>query len=290
MKKALILFCILGLTLRLLTAQAGNDSTGTRTKTESTGVNAGSIVLYGKYNNTIVPLKTSADGTVATSGGGGSGTPGGNTTEVQFNDGGSFAGDSAFVFNKTSDVLSVGSISTTSSDGSNKILMNNNSAISPTASSDEIYFEANVLKVNENGTEKTVIDSTNTPNDLAAATGNIPGLPFHWHIPILNPNAQITTSAIVPIGVMDSAVTITKIRANTSSASYEATGDLKWAEDRQALTNATVVNDFDTTNGTRMDDSITAGSVASSRFMYLSFDAVPNANMTDVTVDIKGTH
>jgi hypothetical protein len=41
----------------------------------------------------------------------GGGSPGGSDTEVQFNDGSSFAGDSAFTFNKTSNVLTVGGLS-----------------------------------------------------------------------------------------------------------------------------------------------------------------------------------
>lgn len=40
-------------------------------------------------------------------GGGGGGTPGGSDTQVQFNDGGSFGGDSAFVWDKTNDKLTV---------------------------------------------------------------------------------------------------------------------------------------------------------------------------------------
>ena len=50
---------------------------------------------------------------VAQSGGGG--TPGGSNTQVQFNDGGSFAGDSGFTYNKTTDELTVGSVTTTGS-------------------------------------------------------------------------------------------------------------------------------------------------------------------------------
>jgi hypothetical protein len=38
---------------------------------------------------------------------GGGGTPGGSDTEVQFNDGGSFGGDSTFTFNKTTNTLTV---------------------------------------------------------------------------------------------------------------------------------------------------------------------------------------
>lgn len=42
--------------------------------------------------------------------GGGGGTPGGSDTQVQFNDSGSFAGDSGLVFNKTTNVLTVGEV------------------------------------------------------------------------------------------------------------------------------------------------------------------------------------
>jgi len=42
--------------------------------------------------------------------GGGGGTPGGSDTQVQFNDGGSFAGDSGLTYNKTTDSLTVGKL------------------------------------------------------------------------------------------------------------------------------------------------------------------------------------
>ena len=43
----------------------------------------------------------------------GAATPGGSDTQVQFNDSGSFAGDSGFTYNKTTDTLTVGSVTTT---------------------------------------------------------------------------------------------------------------------------------------------------------------------------------
>lgn len=46
-------------------------------------------------------------------GGGGGGTPGGSDTHIQFNDGGSFGGDSNFTYNKTTDQFSITSSSTT---------------------------------------------------------------------------------------------------------------------------------------------------------------------------------
>ena len=45
--------------------------------------------------------------------GGGGGTPGGADTQVQFNDGGSFGGDSSFYFNKTTKQLTASAVNTT---------------------------------------------------------------------------------------------------------------------------------------------------------------------------------
>ena len=70
----------------------------------------------------------------------------------------------------------------------------------------------------------------------------------------------------------------------TSSASYELTGDLKYADARTGLADATVINAFETTSGILDDSSITSASVASGKFLYLLFDAVPNASDTDDSI------
>ncbi len=49
------------------------------------------------------------------SGSGGSGIPGGSNTEVQFNDSGSFGGDSAFAWDKANDILTLGNLNVTGS-------------------------------------------------------------------------------------------------------------------------------------------------------------------------------
>jgi hypothetical protein len=67
---------------------------------------AGSIALS-KLSITGTPDGTKFlrdDGVWAAAGGGG-GTPGGSDTQIQFNDGGSFGGDSGLVFNKTTNAL-----------------------------------------------------------------------------------------------------------------------------------------------------------------------------------------
>lgn len=66
---------------------------------------ADTLTLVGGTNMTIT---TNAGGdtiTFASSGGGGSGTPGGSNTQVQFNDAGSFGGNAGMTFNKTTGVF-----------------------------------------------------------------------------------------------------------------------------------------------------------------------------------------
>ena len=90
-----------------------NQLIGTSTTATSTfgaGVTVGSTVrLDGMLNcNGTSVLETNALGYVTCGAdGGGGGTPGGNDTEVQFNDGGNFGGDTELTYNKTSNILTV---------------------------------------------------------------------------------------------------------------------------------------------------------------------------------------
>lgn len=56
-------------------------------------------------------------------------------------------------------------------DGGYKLIMTNNTAATPTGSTNELYFEANVLKVNENGIESTVLDSGTAVTPAQGGTG-----------------------------------------------------------------------------------------------------------------------
>ena len=59
------------------------------------------------YDSTANALKARINGSTVSLGAGGSGTPGGADTQVQFNDAGSFGGDSALTYNKTTDALTL---------------------------------------------------------------------------------------------------------------------------------------------------------------------------------------
>lgn len=85
----------------------------------------------------------------------------------------------------------------------------------------------------------------------------------------------------------DAAITITKISISLDAAGNEIAGDLKWADAFIGLANATVINDFDTTSGVRVDTSITAGSVAAGKCLYWSFDSAPPAAIKQMGFDIE---
>jgi len=116
--------------------------------------------------------------------------------------------------------------------------------------------------------------------------GEVSGVTHTWRIPIVDPNTVVTASTVIPIGYTEAALTITRVRASTDNASYELSGDVKYADALIGLANATVVNDFDTTSGVRDDSTITSASIASGKFVYLSFDSAPDANIGDCVIHI----
>jgi hypothetical protein len=64
--------------------------------------------------------------------GGGNGSPGGSNTQVQFNDAGTFGGDSEFTYNSNTNILTVGNISSTTIT-SNNVVVNSNLTVNTSA-------------------------------------------------------------------------------------------------------------------------------------------------------------
>ena len=102
-------------------AQPNITSVGTLTSLAVSGNANISGNLNIAVNNLRIPggtngyvLQTDGAGnltwTAQTGGGGGNGSPGGSNTQVQFNDAGTFGGNSGFTYNKTTSTLSVGNI------------------------------------------------------------------------------------------------------------------------------------------------------------------------------------
>ncbi len=113
-------------------------------------------------------------------------------------------------------------------------------------------------------------------------------LPQHLRGNIQIPNGvQSNDNEVLLWPATDVAITITKISISLDAAGNEVVGDLKWADAFIGLANATVINDFDTTSGVRVDDSITAGSVDAGKCLYFSFDSPPSADIKQMGFDIE---
>ena len=87
-------------------AVSGQNSITAFNSTDTLTVAAGTNITL----TTDSVTRTLTINSTASGGGGGSGTPGGADTQVQFNDGGSFGGDTTFTFNKSTDTLFVKNI------------------------------------------------------------------------------------------------------------------------------------------------------------------------------------
>jgi len=123
------------------------------------------------------------------------------------------------------------------------------------------------------GSHKIVFDN------IISTTSNIQSMPHQLKFTIIDPPGAYAKSTIIPLWVKtDAALTITNIEFRCDAdPTTEVTGDIKYADDLIGLANATVINDIDTTAGTRSDSSITSATVAAGKSIYLSYDTTPDA-------------
>jgi hypothetical protein len=107
------------------------------------------------------------DGTWAIPAGAGGGTPGGATTQVQFNDGGVFNGTSGLAFNKATNVLTVG---TSISIGAGTISATNYSGTAANATT--LNGQADTYYLNATNLSSGTIPYARIPANVANTTGN----------------------------------------------------------------------------------------------------------------------
>jgi len=129
--------------------------TSTATLTSQGNINFNSVpnVSLGTISNIHIGggvagyvLRTDGAGNLswAAGGGGGNGTPGGNTTQVQFNDNGSFAGVANFAFNQYSNTLTVDSVNSLDIRITNNLVVSNTANIPNVNLTRNLYVPANI--------------------------------------------------------------------------------------------------------------------------------------------------
>ncbi len=102
-------------------------------------------------------------------GGGGSGSPGGSTTQVQFNDAGSFGGDAGLVYDKTTDTLTAGNLTLT-----NALPLTQGGTGATSASAARTALGLGSLAT-QSGTFSGTSSGTNTGDQTITLTGDVTG-------------------------------------------------------------------------------------------------------------------
>ena len=136
------------------------------------------------------------------------------------------------------------------------------------------------------GDENIVTTGTLSSGTITTSI-NIKSEPKHLRFTIVNPLAtQTEDNELCLWPVTDAALTVTRIIVTLNSASNEVAGDLKYADTFIGLASPTVINVFDTTSGVLDDPTITSGSVAAGKAIYIAFDSAPDTAITQMCVDI----
>lgn len=105
---------------------------------------------------------------------------------------------------------------------------------------------------------------------------------------IKSPSDIYSTRPQIVLARSDAALSITDIRINLSSVTYNIECTLKYADNITSFTNDTVLSVCDTTGGefTLSGDL----SVPISKFIYLLLDAAPNSALKDFYIEIFYTY
>jgi hypothetical protein len=94
-----------------VTAAQGGTGQTSYTKGDllcASGASTLTKLAVGSNNDVLTADSAETCGVKWAAGGGGGGSPGGSDTQVQYNDGGAFGGDSAFLWNESSNILTLG--------------------------------------------------------------------------------------------------------------------------------------------------------------------------------------
>jgi|694.fasta_scaffold02809_16 hypothetical protein len=187
--------------------------------------NVGNVKVTGGVNGYFLQTDGTGNLSFVSGGGTGNGVVGGSNTQIQFNDAGSFGGSAAFVFDNSSNVMTLGgNISATNFIGN---FANGNSDITIPAANGNINFDvagnANIVVVT--GTGANIAGTLNVTGNVTAgnvASTPIANLPYGSEAVTITTtapntyNLDILSSSVVLCTADATANTILNIRGNSS--------------------------------------------------------------------------
>jgi hypothetical protein len=119
---------------------------------------------------TNITITTASSGQITIDSSGGGGTPGGSSGQVQFNDGGSFAGDASFTFNSTTNSLTVTNLSGSLTELSDRspYLISSGSIKLSTGSSGQVTIGMNITDLTTDSNNGSLNDEIMIADDSDA--------------------------------------------------------------------------------------------------------------------------
>jgi hypothetical protein len=92
---------------------------------------------------------------------------------------------------------------------------------------------------------------------------------------------------LIPAGFLADSITVTRITVENSTDTLEVSGDLMYADDFAAQTDSVIINDFNTTSGARIDNTITAAGIPAGKCVYLNYRAIPDTALVSFTIGVR---
>jgi len=102
---------------------------------------------------------------------------------------------------------------------------------------------------------------------------------------ILSPGLAYAVDTQVPLPLNLNAMHVTRVKVQLNTTAQNVAGDLKYADDLTAFTNATLIRAFDTTSGA-LDATGLNVAVPAGKHLYLDFDSAPNAAITFMSLSV----
>ena len=139
--------------------------------------------------------------------------------------------------------------------------------------------------ISNNGSDHSYINQDVT-SGATPTFGDIKGETKCTDFVIIDPNSAYSTTTKIPSILAKANLKITRLKIDLNTTAQDVAGDLKYTDDLQTFTNATLIRTFDTSSGV-LDATGLNLSVAAGKEIYLDFDSQPHADITFMKIHME---